>query len=96
MCLRGSGPDGGVLHRPSRLWYQSDTIAPVAFTVRSDEELEEALLTLTAAEGISRQELIRRAVLDRFARAGHSTRVKVSSDRMIERWQEVLDRLGSV
>jgi len=68
----------------------------MAFTVRSDEELEEALSTLTAAEGISRQELIRRAVLDRFARAGHASRVRASSERMAERWQEVLDRLGSV
>ncbi|HUY23957.1 MAG TPA: CopG family transcriptional regulator [Candidatus Saccharimonadales bacterium] len=68
----------------------------MAFTVRSDKELEEALSTLTAAEGISRQELIRRAVLDRFARTGHETRVSASSERMIARWQEVLDRLGSV
>jgi predicted transcriptional regulator len=85
----------GSCSRPARR-YQSDTMAYMAFTVRSDEELEEALTTLTAAEGISRQELIRRAVLDRLARAGHATRVRASSDKMTERWQELLDRLGSV
>ncbi|WP_242418277.1 ribbon-helix-helix protein, CopG family, partial [Frankia sp. CpI1-P] len=35
----------------------------MALTVRTDEELEHALTVLAAAEGISRQEIIRRAVL---------------------------------
>ncbi len=67
----------------------------MAFTVRTDEELERALDRLAEVEGLSRQEIIRRAVLDRYQRAGHERKVGDSTDRMIERWGDVLDRLGS-
>lgn len=65
-------------------------------TLRTDEQLEQALSALAAAEGASRQELIRRAVLERYERAGHASRVQDSSSRMIARWGDVLERLGSV
>lgn len=68
----------------------------MALTLRTDNELERALDALTAAEGGSRQEVIRRAVLERYERSGHQSRVADSSERMIERWGDVLDRLGSV
>lgn len=68
----------------------------MAFTVRTDDELEAALDALTASEGLSRQEVIRRAVLDRHERAGHRRRVDEATERMIDRWGDVLDRLGSV
>jgi predicted transcriptional regulator len=68
----------------------------MAFTVRTDEELEHALNELAKSEGLSRQEIIRRSVLDRYERTGHAKRVADSTDRMIDRWGDVLDRLGSV
>jgi len=68
----------------------------MAFTVRTDEALERALDELVKDEGLSRQEIIRRAVLDRYERAGHAKKVADSADRMVERWGDVLDRLGSV
>lgn len=68
----------------------------MAFTVRTDEEFERVLDALVENEGLSRQEIIRRAVLERYLRAGHDRRVADSADRMIERWGDVLDRLGSV
>jgi predicted transcriptional regulator len=68
----------------------------MALTLRTDDELERALAALAEAEGLSRQEVIRRAVLDRYERAGHRQRVDASADRMIARWGDVLDRLGSV
>ena len=68
----------------------------MAFTVRTDDELERALTALAESEGLSRQEVIRRAVLDRYERAGHRARVEDSAQRMIDRWGDVLDRLGSV
>lgn len=71
-------------------------MVPMAMTLRTDEELEKALSTLAAAEGASRQEIIRRAVLERYQRAGHAARVSDSSSRMIATWDSVLDRLGSV
>ena len=68
----------------------------MALTLRTDEELERALTALAAREGLSRQEVIRRAVLERYERAGHQTRVDDSAQRMVDRWGDVLDRLGSV
>ncbi|WP_322753426.1 CopG family transcriptional regulator [Frankia sp. Cas3] len=64
--------------------------------MRTDQELEDALTALAASEGISRQEIIRRAVLERYERAGHTARVRDSSTRMIDRWGDVLVRLGTV
>jgi predicted transcriptional regulator len=66
----------------------------MAMTVRTDPEMEKALTALAQAEGASRQEVIRRAVLDRYERQGHRSRVEASSDRMIDRWGDVLERLG--
>jgi predicted transcriptional regulator len=67
----------------------------MALTVRTDAELEEALSALAESEGLSRQEVIRRAVLDRYARSSHAERVADSTARMTERWGDVLERLGS-
>lgn len=65
----------------------------MAFTLRTDDELERALAALAEREGLSRQEVIRRAVLDRYARAQHVERVAASTDRTLERWGDVLARL---
>ncbi len=62
------------------------------FTVRTDEELEQSLSQLAELEGNSRQEIVRRAVVERHARSGHTARVRDSADRMMERWPDVLDR----
>lgn len=68
----------------------------MAMTLRVDEELERALTALADAEGASRQEIVRRAVLDRYERTAHIGRVEESSTRMLDRWGDVLDRLGTV
>jgi predicted transcriptional regulator len=68
----------------------------MALTVRTDDELEVALTALAEAEGASRQEVIRRSVLERYERTVHAGRVEDASARMRERWGDVLDRLGSV
>ena len=65
-------------------------------TVRTDAELERALTALAEAEGTSKQEVIRRAVLDRYERAAHVAKVDAAADRLAERWADVLDRLGNV
>jgi predicted transcriptional regulator len=67
----------------------------MALTVRTDDELERALNALAESEGASKQEIIRRAVLDRYDRAGHAGRVDDSAKRMTERWGDVLERLGT-
>ena len=68
----------------------------MAMTLRTDDELERALATMAEAEGLSRQEIVRRAVLERYERSGHRARVDDSARRMLDRWNDVLDRLGSV
>ena len=68
----------------------------MAMTMRTDDELDRALAALAAAEGASRQEIIRRAVLERYERSGHAARVQESSGRLIDRWGDVLHRLGTV
>jgi predicted transcriptional regulator len=67
----------------------------MAMTLRTDPELDDALTALAADEGTSRQEVIRRAVMERFERAEHARRVKDSSSRMMEKWGDVLERLGN-
>jgi predicted transcriptional regulator len=66
----------------------------MALTLRTDDEMERALTALAEAEGASRQEVIRRAVLDRYERAEHVHRLDDSATRMSERWGDVLRRLG--
>ncbi len=68
----------------------------MALTLRTDSALEAALDALVEAEGVSRQEVIRRAVIDRAERSGLAVEVDDSGRRMIERWSDVLDRLGTV
>lgn len=67
----------------------------MAFTLRTDVTLEDALTSLSEIEGISRQEVIRRAVLERLERSGHVARVEASTKRMATRWNDVLERLGT-
>lgn len=68
----------------------------MAMTLRTDSALENALAQLSTSEGVSRQEVVRRAVLDRFERSGHVAEVDASAHRMLERWGDVLERLGAV
>lgn len=68
----------------------------MALTLRTDDELDRALDALAASEGLSKQEIIRRAVLERYVRAGHRDRVTTATDELLDRWGDVLDRLGSV
>ena len=73
-------------------WY----VEPMALTLRTDDELGRALDLLCEQEGLSRQELIRRAVLERLERSGHRERVDAAAERAVSRWGDVLDRLGTV
>jgi predicted transcriptional regulator len=68
----------------------------MAMTLRIDDELESALQALVEAEGVSRQEVVKRAVLERAQRRGHTDRVTASADALADRWSDVLHRLGTV
>ncbi len=66
----------------------------MALTLRTDDELERALSMLAESEGTSRQDVIRRAVLEKFERTIHEDRVRQSATRMIEKWGDVIERLA--
>lgn len=66
----------------------------MALTLRTDDELDRALSALAEAEHSSRQEVIRRAVLERYTRSEHVRDVGDSTARMVDRWGDVLGRLG--
>jgi predicted transcriptional regulator len=67
----------------------------MAFTVRTDDELERALSELSESEGASRQEIVRRAVLDRYERSAHRERVDRATTEMMAQWGDVIERLAS-
>ncbi|HEV3267008.1 MAG TPA: CopG family transcriptional regulator [Acidimicrobiales bacterium] len=66
----------------------------MALTVRTDEQLERALSELAASEGTSRQDIIRVAVLDRYARSQHREHVNAATAEMLDRWGDVIERLS--
>jgi len=68
----------------------------MAFTLRTDDELEAALAELAEQQGLSKQEVARRAILEVHARSQHKSRVAAASQASRGRWGDVLDRLGSV
>lgn len=63
-------------------------------TVRTDAELDQALTELAETLRISKQEVIRQAVLEKRERTSHRARIAAISEEMIDRWGDVLDRLG--
>jgi len=65
----------------------------MAMTLRTDAQLDQALRALADAEGISRQEVVRRAVLERLARSSHHADVESSTAAMLDQWSDVLERL---
>jgi len=66
----------------------------MALTVTTDEEMERALTELSAVEGTSRQEVIRHAILELYARSQHHERVVGATAEMMDRWDDVIERLS--
>lgn len=65
-------------------------------TVRTDAELDQALTELAETLRISKQEVIRRSVLELRDRTSHRARIDaIAADVMVE-YAEALDRLGTV
>jgi predicted transcriptional regulator len=66
----------------------------MALTVRTDKEMEAALTAMSEREGTSRQEIIRRSILERFERSGHEQSVHEATTAMLDKWGDVLRRLA--
>lgn len=67
----------------------------MSLTLRTDPELDAALSALAEREGSSKQEVIRRAVIERLARTEHGSAVEDAASRMLLEWADVIERLGT-
>ena len=73
-------------------WYR----VVMAMTLRIDEELEQALKDLSESEGMSRQEIIKRAVLEKHRRTVRRERLEVITSDLLVEYDDALRRLGTV
>jgi predicted transcriptional regulator len=73
-------------------WYHDG----MAMTLRTDAELDQALTELAEREHISKQEVVRRAVLTRRDATERRVRLDAIAADVMEEYAEALDRLGSV
>lgn len=65
-------------------------------TLRTDAELDAALTELAEILRVSKQEVIRRGVLELRDRHSHRARVDAIAHDVIAEYAEALERLGSV
>jgi len=68
----------------------------MAMTLRTDTALEAALDVLVAEEKASRQEVTRRAVIERAERYTRQRELAALSAEAKSDWAETLERLGTV
>ena len=66
----------------------------MAFTLRTDDELDAALAELVAQRGLSKQELIRQLVLAEAARERGRADLDAVLDAELPRYAVALERLG--
>ena len=67
----------------------------MAMTLRLTDEENRRLGELAAAEGRSKQDIVRLAVAERWARHHRERRLSEALDRALPRYQGLLDRLGT-
>lgn len=63
-------------------------------TLRTDPELDKALEIVARALGVSKQEAAKQAILARAEELRHRADVESATEAVIQRWGDVLDRLG--
>jgi hypothetical protein len=63
-------------------------------TLRTDDDLDTALAALAESEGVSKQEAVRRAVLEKYARTSRRSRIDAIATEAMADYAEALDRLG--
>ncbi|KAA5833654.1 ribbon-helix-helix protein, CopG family [Saccharopolyspora hirsuta] len=67
----------------------------MAMTLRLTEEENQRLAELAAAEGRSKQEVVRSALADRWARQQKEQQLDEVVQRVLPRYRGLLDKLGS-
>lgn len=71
-------------------WYRQN----VALNIRLTEAEDVALSELAAAEGVSKNDVVRRAILDRHARILRRREVTEATTWAREHYRDLLDRLA--
>ncbi|HWE88514.1 MAG TPA: CopG family transcriptional regulator [Pseudonocardiaceae bacterium] len=66
----------------------------MAMTLRLSEEEDRRLTELAAAEGRSKQDIIKLALADRWARLTRDEQLGEVLSRVLPRYRDLLDRLG--
>jgi hypothetical protein len=69
-------------------------MSTMAFTLRTDAELDAALAELSAARGLSKQELVRQLVLAEAGRSRDRADLDAVLDSELPRYAVALERLG--
>jgi uncharacterized protein (DUF1778 family) len=77
-------------HAVVPIWYQDI----VAMNLRLDEEDSALLRALAEAEHVSLHEAALRAIRRSAREVAHTERVSEATAEMLDRWGDVLDRLG--
>jgi hypothetical protein len=76
------------------MWCETGTIFIVALNIRLTEAEESALTELATAEGVSKNDVVRRAILDRHARTIRRNEVDEATAWAREHYRNLLDRLA--
>lgn len=83
--------DLGVNSTSVPFWYH----CVMAMNLRLSEEDDALLEMLAAHEQISKQDAARRAIRERASRVARTAAVEDSGQRMLVKWRDVIDDLGS-
>jgi hypothetical protein len=85
----------GSMVQSSDLWYQNGTVDCMAMTLRLTDEENDHLAELAAAEGRSKQDIMKLALADRWARLQKEQQLGEVLSRVLPRYQGLLDRFGT-
>lgn len=76
-------------------WYHGGTVNYMAMTLRLSDEENQRLAELASVEGRSKQEILRLALADRWARLQKEQQLAEVLSRVLPRYQGLLDRIGT-
>ena len=71
-------------------WYH----ARMAINLRLTDDEQQVLDALAAESGLSKNDVLRRALMEKAIRDGHRARVEQSLDWTLDRYGDLLRRLG--
>ena len=74
-------------------WYQSDTIANMAMTLRLSEKEQRALKKRAESDGVSMQDAARRAIREYLDNSEHTTRVIDAAKQIMKVHAEAIEQL---